>query len=82
MWFFNCVARLERVQFAPLDYRAVSQIRHAMTTRRFALFPGQEIPRNVYDVYYTICCNKVSLIFDLIYVPKAPLVRQTNVWRR
>lgn len=64
IWFFNCVAKLERIQFAPLHYGAIAKIQRAMTTRRYALFPGQRIPQNVYDVYYTICCNKVMTLFE------------------
>lgn len=63
-WTFNCLTRLDRIRFAPLDIDSIQQIHDAMLTKRFIFYPGQAIPNNIYDIYYALCCNKIRTLFE------------------
>jgi hypothetical protein len=58
-WYFGVVNALERISFAPLDSGTIADIEYAMTHRRYPLFEGQQLDMSVYNVLYTICCEKV-----------------------
>lgn len=59
-WFFGVCVYLERFSFAPLHYSFVEAVDRAMVSVRHPLFPGQPLPTGVYDVVYTLCCNRIK----------------------
>lgn len=61
-FYFNMVSLLERISFVPLDADTVRRTDAAMITRRHQLFPGQDIPDNIYDISIALCCEKVCTL--------------------
>jgi hypothetical protein len=60
-FYFNMVAQLQKVQFAPLDADTVRRTDAAMVRRRYHLVhPDQRLPDATYDVCVLLCCNKVA----------------------
>lgn len=59
-WFFGVCVYLERISFAPLHHAYVDAVDRAMVSVRHPLFPGQPLSPTVYDVVYTLCCNRIK----------------------
>lgn len=59
-WFCSVCVSLEKISFAPLDYTTVNAIGHAMITQRYPLYPGQLLNPAVFNVLYTLCCEKLA----------------------
>lgn len=61
-FYFNMVALLDKISFVPLDAETVQRTDLAMTTRRHRLYPGQEVPENIFNVSVALCCEKVCTL--------------------
>lgn len=58
-WYFSIVCILSRFQLIPLDVDTVVRIEHAMRTVKYHIPQSQILPDSVYDVAFTICCEKI-----------------------
>lgn len=59
-FFFNMVALFERMNFVTLDATTVRRTDYAMTHTRYHVYPGQEIPAEVFNVSIAPCCGKIA----------------------
>lgn len=58
-FYMNTVALLEKISFFSLDHSTVERTHHAMMTKKYRLLPGQRVLDSVYDVYVSLCCEKI-----------------------
>lgn len=61
-WYFNVVAQLEQLEYAPLPYERVLEVDEAMITVRHPLFPGQALNPIVYNVLWKMCCSELATL--------------------
>ncbi len=59
LYYFNIVAKLEKIHFTPLDADTVKQTDEAMMNVRYNLLPGQRLSPDVFNVCISLCCEKV-----------------------
>lgn len=58
-FYMNTIALLEKISFFPLDHSTVERTHHAMMTKKYRLLPNQRVLDSVYDVYVSLCCEKI-----------------------
>jgi len=59
-WYLHCARLFDRIHLIPLDAESQRKIELAMKTSRLHLYPGvQDLRDRDFNVYYTICCEKV-----------------------
>lgn len=61
-WYFRCVNLLSKIDVDTLSQSFVDGTDNAMMTSKFVLYPGQELPKSVYNVFFTICCGKIKTL--------------------
>jgi hypothetical protein len=64
-WYISLIVRLSRISFIDLDVDTVNEIDEAIRRNRFLLHPSEELPSSAYDVYVTICCERVASFHDI-----------------
>lgn len=58
-FYFNMVSLLEKINFVQLDADTVQRTEKAMNTVRYHMYPGQQLPDQVYNVHISLCCQKI-----------------------
>lgn len=61
-WYFHVLSILNKVEFRPLSSSHMNQVDWAMAHVRFKLFPGQSLPLEAYNVFFSICCGKIKTL--------------------
>jgi len=59
-YYFNMAALAEIMQFVPLSAEMVKATDEAMMAKRHRLYPGEDVPDNMYDVSVSLCCKRIS----------------------
>ena len=60
-WYFHVVSLLNRITFEALPMHQVQQTDEAMLLK-YAVFPRQDLSPFAYDVFFTLCCNRIKTL--------------------
>jgi hypothetical protein len=61
-WYFHVISILNRISFDVLPQDMVSAIDRAFVNKKYMLYPGREMSKDVFDVFFTICCGKLKTL--------------------
>jgi len=61
-WYLHVVSILNKIDFELLTKQQVSDIDHAMKSYRYVLFPQQPLSKYAYDIFFTVCCQKINTL--------------------
>lgn len=64
-YYYNIVSLLEKISFVTLDAETTRRIDYAMMTKKHALYPGQTVPDNMYNVSIALCCERICTIMGM-----------------
>lgn len=59
-WYFRVISILNKIDFEMLTEQQVEDIHYAIGNKKYMLYPGQFVPNTTYNVYFSICCNKIK----------------------
>lgn len=61
-WYFHVIGLLNKIDFEPLTFETVTRIDYALMNTKHVLYPGQPLPDDAFNVFFTLCCGKIKTL--------------------